>query len=43
MEAYNKQDPALNIQTQIQIATAAMLGLCFLALLGNIAATCMIK
>lgn len=37
------QDPAVNVQTRSQITTAVMISMCFLALLGNIAATCMTK
>ena len=32
-----------NVQTGSQITTAVMISMCFLALLGNIAATCMTK
>lgn len=39
----SRQDPALNIQTRALIAIAVMISMCFLALLGVIAATCMIK
>jgi hypothetical protein len=41
--AYNQQKPALNVQSRALIAIAVMVGVCFLALLGVIAAVIMSK
>ena len=39
--AFNQQEPALNVQSRALITIAVMIGVCFLALLGVIAAVIM--
>ena len=40
--AFNRQEPALNVQSRALIAIAVMISMCFLALLGVIAAVIML-